>query len=116
MYNLATTIDSPTDAYFKLDESTGKFYYDKLNRVIWKVDKKTGYVCTHDNSVYVAKSISEFLSHIHFDSTVWNHIVGTLHLLSDEQKIMKFKPKLQTQFSTGLHPPLKRQKRIMLNV
>ena len=67
LYNIALTIDSPSGAYFFINNTTKTFYRDKRDEVVWRLDEKTGYVCTTD-SLYVAKSLPEFLSHLLYDA------------------------------------------------
>ena len=59
-----------------IDIITGIIYRDKHNMVVWKLEKKTGYVVTTD-SLYVAKSLPEFLSHLLDDAERWKAIRET---------------------------------------
>ena len=74
LYNIALLMDSPSGSYFFVDKSTGIFYHDKCDKIMWKFDKATGYVCT-TAEIYVAKSLPEFLSHVLYDSNMCKDMI-----------------------------------------
>ena len=61
-------IDSPTSCYFNIDTTSGMFYRDQQDCIIWFL--KDGKVVTN-SGYFVAGSMPEFLSHIEDDSTKW---------------------------------------------
>lgn len=65
---LERTIRSPTACYFDPCPDTGVFYCDQQGCVIWKLGKD-GRV--YGNEHYVADSIPEFLTRVHFENELW---------------------------------------------
>lgn len=82
--------ESPTACYFRVDRSTGAFYRDQQDCIVWALDSDNGgvFVLPDDEDqdeeeggrgnegpeepvVFVAKSMAEFLWRVHIENTIW---------------------------------------------
>lgn len=81
---LSNDLDSPTDCYFDVDKETGTFYRDQQDCVVWRVDKKTGFIMVRE--AIVANSIPEFLTRINLENIIWHHKYNNRPITQTAQK------------------------------